>query len=66
MRSRRVDLSAINFVLLFASFFPATFLLDKPGWTNWQIASIIAGPVFYLIAYRFWKFGLSRYSSTGS
>ncbi|MFB6100437.1 MAG: ABC transporter permease [Candidatus Nanohalobium sp.] len=52
--------------LAFASFFPATFFLDKSGWTTWQIASVIVGPVFYLIAYGFWKFGLSRYSSTGS
>lgn len=52
--------------IAFASFFPATFFLDKAGWTNWQIAAIIAGPVFYLIAYKFWKIGLSNYSSTGS
>lgn len=52
--------------LAFASFFPATFFLGKPGWQNWQIAAVFAGPIFYLLAYRFWKFGLSNYSSTGS
>lgn len=52
--------------LAFASFFPATFFLEKPGWTNWQIISIFAGPAFYFIAYKFWLYGLSNYSSTGS
>ncbi len=52
--------------LAFASFFPATFFLGKPGWAAWQVASIFAGPLAYFIAYRFWRFGLSRYSSTGS
>ncbi|MEF8880764.1 MAG: ABC-2 family transporter protein, partial [Candidatus Nanohaloarchaea archaeon] len=52
--------------LAFASFFPATFFLGKEGWHYWQIASMLAGPIFYLIAYRFWRFGLSNYSSTGS
>jgi len=52
--------------LAFASFFPTTFFLDRESWRVWQIASIFIGPVFYLIAYRFWKYGLSKYSSTGS
>ncbi|MFQ3275231.1 MAG: ABC-2 type transport system permease protein [Candidatus Nanohaloarchaea archaeon] len=52
--------------LAFASFFPATFFLGKDGWQTWQIASLAVGPIFYTIAYSFWKFGLSRYSSTGS
>ncbi|MFT4892628.1 MAG: ABC-2 type transport system permease protein [Candidatus Nanohaloarchaea archaeon] len=52
--------------LAFASFFPATFFLGKEGWQIWQIISLIAGPIFYLLAYSFWRFGLSKYSSTGS
>lgn len=52
--------------LAFASFFPVTLLIGKPGWQLWQILTLFAGPVFYLFAYRFWKYGLSSYSSTGS
>jgi ABC-2 type transport system permease protein len=52
--------------LAFASFFPATFFLGKEGWTNLQILSIIAGPVYYGLSYGFWMYGLSNYSSTGS
>jgi len=52
--------------LAFASFFPATLFLNKPGWTEWQIITLFAGPAFYFTAYKFWKFGLSKYSSTGS
>ncbi len=64
--------SAIQLVLVtlipiaFASFFPASFMLEKQGWTSFQIAAIAAGPVFYVLAHRFWKLGLSNYSSTGS
>lgn len=52
--------------IAFASFFQASFLLGKFQWFNLQMISIIAGPIFYLIAYKFWLFGLSKYSSTGS
>lgn len=52
--------------IAFASYFPASFLLGKEGFENWKMITPLAGPVFYLIAYRFWNFGLSRYSSTGS
>jgi ABC-2 type transport system permease protein len=52
--------------LAFASFFPATFFLERKGWRFWQYASIIAGPLLYSMALGFWKIGLSNYSSTGS
>lgn len=52
--------------LAFASFFPATFFLEKGSWGTMQLLSLFAGPVFFSIAYSFWKYGLSHYSSTGS
>lgn len=52
--------------LAFASFFPVTFLLELGEWYSWQIATLFAGPVFYLLAYQWWKIGLGNYSSTGS
>lgn len=52
--------------IAFTSFFPTTYLLDMTQWKTWQLASLIVGPIFYLAAYKFWRFGLSRYSSTGS
>lgn len=52
--------------IAFASFFPATYFLERPGWRTWQLASIAAGPVLYVLAYGFWKMGLGNYSSTGS
>ncbi len=52
--------------IAFASFFPASFLLEKEGWTAWQIGAIVAGPIFYLLALKFWSIGVSNYSSTGS
>ncbi len=52
--------------IAFASFFPATYFLQKPGWDLWQALSLVAGPVYFLAAYRFWRYGLTNYSSTGS
>jgi ABC-2 type transport system permease protein len=48
------------------SFFPVTYILNRPGWIEWQIISLLAGPVLFLLSYKFWKKGLSNYSSTGS
>lgn len=52
--------------IAFASFFPVTFFLEREQWRNWQIISLVVGPIFYYLSYRFWKYGLSNYSSTGS
>ena len=49
----------------FASFYPTTFLLGMDC-LRFQLLSLIAGPFFFLMAYQFWRVGLSRYSSTGS
>lgn len=52
--------------LAFASFFPASFILGKEGLETWKMITPFVGPVFFYVAYRFWKKGLSNYSSTGS
>jgi len=52
--------------IAFASYFPASFLLGKEGFESWKLITPVVGPIFYLVAYRFWKYGLSKYSSTGS
>jgi len=65
--SRPVQIILVTLVpLAFASFFPATFFLEKPGWETWQLLSLAAGPFFYFLSYRFFRYGLSKYSSTGS
>lgn len=52
--------------IAFASFFPATFFLEKGQWGTMQLAALAAGPVAYYLVYQFWKHGLENYSSTGS
>lgn len=65
--SKPIKIILITLVpIAFTSFFPTTFLLGMAEWRTWQIASLVVGPVFYICAYQFWKFGLSRYTSTGS
>jgi ABC-2 type transport system permease protein len=65
--SRPIRIVLITLVpLAFASFFPATFFLDKQGWETYQYLSLAAGPFFYGLAYMLWKHGLSKYTSTGS
>jgi ABC-2 type transport system permease protein len=49
----------------FASFYPASYLLGRdPGTLAW-LAPLVA-TVALLVAYRFWRFGLRHYMSTGS
>lgn len=52
--------------LAFASFFPASFALERFRWIEWQLFNLVAGPLFFLIAYQFWRYGLQNYTSTGS
>ncbi len=52
--------------IAFASFFPASYILGKEGFEAWKLITPFIGPVFFYIAYRFWKLGLNNYSSTGS
>lgn len=52
--------------LAFASFFPATFFLERSQWFTWQMISLAAGPVLYGLSFLFWRHGMSNYSSTGS
>jgi len=52
--------------IAFATFFPATYFLERGAWGTWQMVSVVAGPVFFLLAYQAWRLGLSNYSSTGS
>jgi ABC-2 type transport system permease protein len=48
-----------------ASFYPASFLLDRPwGWAAW-LAPLAAALLLYL-GYRFFQFGLRHYSGTGT
>lgn len=54
------------FPIAFASFFPTAFFLGLEQWKAFQYLSLIAGPIAYYIAYRFWRLGLAKYSSTGS
>jgi ABC-2 type transport system permease protein len=48
-----------------ASFYPASYLLDRElGWVVWLAP--LAAAVLSFIAYRFWVFGLRHYSGTGT
>lgn len=49
-----------------AAYFPTLFFLGRNEYQILQFLSIIAGPALYIGAYSFWKYGLSKYSSTGS
>jgi len=56
--------------LIFMSYFPAVYILDKPDPFNAPrffsfLAPLVAIGVF-LLAMRFWRFGIRNYQSTGS
>jgi ABC-2 type transport system permease protein len=49
----------------FVGYYPVSWLLGKtPAPEGW--ICLVAGPVFFLLAYAFWRVGLGRYQSTGS
>lgn len=49
----------------FASFYPASYLLGRPGGTLALLSPLVA-VVVLAIGYRLWPFGLRHYASTGS
>lgn len=55
---------------IFLNFYPALFILDKPAPLNFPVFAPFMAPVvallFFLAALRFWRFGISRYQSSGS
>lgn len=56
--------------LIFMSYFPAVYLLDKPDPLNAPSFFYFLAPLFaiamFFIAMRFWRFGIRNYQSTGS
>ncbi|MFB6116499.1 MAG: ABC transporter permease [Candidatus Nanosalina sp.] len=65
--SKTIQILLITLIpIAFTSFFPTTFLLGINQWRFWQITALVAGPLLYMVAYSFWRYGLSNYSSTGS
>ncbi len=62
---------AINILLTWiipyglASFYPASFLLDR-AWGNVTWIAPVAAALLLFLGYRFWEFGLKHYNSTGT
>ena len=54
----------------FINFYPAQYFLKKQDFSIFhpavQYMTPLVGIVLFLLAYQFWKFGVSQYSSTGS
>lgn len=48
----------------FASFYPATYFLNK-SYSHLSMVSPIIAIILWIIALRFWKIGIKNYSSTG-
>ncbi len=52
--------------LAFVNYFPAAAILGKGIWPQLQYLSPLVAIISFAVAYKFWKFGLKHYSSTGS
>lgn len=54
----------------FINFYPAQYFLGKDDFllfhSSFQYAAPVVGLLLFLLAYRFWRFGLKHYRSTGS
>jgi ABC-2 type transport system permease protein len=53
----------------FVNYFPAQFYLRKEDmelfWEGYMFMTPVVGVVLFLVIYRFWRFGVAHYSSTG-
>jgi ABC-2 type transport system permease protein len=53
----------------FVNYFPTQFYLRKADmelyWEGYMFLTPVVGVVLFLLIYRFWKFGVAHYSSTG-
>lgn len=50
----------------FASFYPATHFFDKKGYEVFCYMTPVVALICASVAYAFWQFGVSKYSSTGN
>ncbi|MGM9986966.1 MAG: ABC transporter permease [Bacillaceae bacterium] len=50
----------------FTAFYPATYFLDKDAMTSLALLTPLVAIVSFFIAYRFWNFGIRKFTSTGS
>ncbi|MNH34200.1 hypothetical protein D3C79_947780 [compost metagenome] len=50
----------------FISFFPAAYLFGKSGWSAWWMLAPVAAVGSAAAAYGIFRYGLSRYESTGN
>lgn len=61
----------LSFILpiAFMNYFPAKWILGKHDLVFsplWSYMTPVVGVIFFFIAYQVWRFGISRYQSTGS
>lgn len=65
---RRIFTYVIPFI--FINYYPALYFLDKPDPLGYPVIAPflapVAGVLFFLIALRFWRFGVDHYQSTGT
>lgn len=52
--------------IAFINYYPAEFFLAKGLYTQAAYLTPLVGIIFFIIAYKFWKFGIKNYTSTGS
>ena len=58
----------LTFIIPFAftGYFPAAYILGKGNFLSGVVMTFIVAVVSFLLAYRIWLWGMSRYESTGS
>lgn len=50
----------------FISFYPATYIFEKSGWSGWWMLAPVVAIGSAAAAYNIFRFGLTRYESTGN
>jgi ABC-2 type transport system permease protein len=50
----------------FAGFYPASFLMPRPEWHPWALAQPLVGAAAVALGYAAFRYGLSKYTSSGT
>ena len=64
--------TAIRFIVTFlipfafTGYYPAAYFLGREGFTKGILLTCVVAIVSFIIAYRIWVIGISKYESTGS
>ena len=50
----------------FTAFYPASYIIEDKGFIHIGVLTPLIAILSFIVAYRFWKYGIRNYTSTGN